>query len=563
MAKKADESRGGKARLVVSARCCTTIHDRGFAAGAWMNSRSRMPPFSCVQAAHNPLAMTSIVVPIAAADPAELILMSEAARDQGADVVELRLDTCAEMADGLLDLTVFIADLPRLALPAMVTLRHVDEGGSWAGAADERERLYSLADAAGAKYIDMELAHDRGWRPEHAQLVLSFHDFSGMGGDLQSTITSMHAAGAAIAKVAVTPDDAADLAAIERLYRYATGPVCAIAMGEVGLPSRLLAGCWGAAFTFARLDDAEGSAPGQPTVRELAELYRVKAQGHDTRIFGVIGNPIRHSLSPLIHNTALAAQGINAVYVPFLVRDALAFWQACGRFIDGLSITIPHKHDLLPVMDRCDPLVQRIGAMNTIWRDEAGHAIGTNTDAVAAIACIESQLGTLAGRRAVLLGAGGVARAIAFALADRGVAVTIVNRSSERAVALAQEMGGTVVDLDQAIHLPWDVLINGTSVGMEAPTESPWPAEAHHAQRVVFDTVYTPLETRLLRDALACEARTVGGLDMFIRQAAEQYARFTQQEAPVDIMHRVALEQLQLRARKATGGGATEVYRVR
>ena len=563
MAKKADESRGGQPRPAARAGCCATIHHHSRQRALGRTAGNGLPPFSCVQAAHNPLAMTAIVVPIAAADPAELILMSEAARDQGADVVELRLDTCAEMADGLLDLTVFIADLPCLALPAMVTLRHVDEGGSWAGGADERERLYALADAAGAKYIDMELAHDRGWRPEHAQLVLSFHDFSGMGGDLQSTITSMHAAGAAIAKVAVTPDDAADLAAIERLYRHATGPVCAIAMGEVGLPSRLLAGCWGAAFTFARLDDAVGSAPGQPTVRELAELYRLKAQGHDTRIFGVIGNPIRHSLSPLIHNTALAAQGIDAVYVPFLVRDALAFWHACGRFIDGLSITIPHKHDLLPAMERCDPLVQRIGAMNTIWRDEDGHTVGTNTDAVAAIACVESQLGKLAGRRAILLGAGGVARAIAFALADRGVAVAIVNRSRERAEALAQEMGGTVVDLDQAIHQPWDVLINGTSVGMEAPTESPWPADAHHAHRVVFDTVYTPLETRLLRDALAADACTVGGLDMFIRQAAEQYTRFTHHEAPVDIMHRVALEQLQLRARKATSGGATEVYRAK
>jgi len=498
--------------------------------------------------------MTAIVVSIAAADVAELIQQSQQAQAQGADLVEVRLDTSAELAGSRVILADLVAAIPRLALPALVTLRHIDEGGSWAGEPVERLDLYAQADAVGAAYVDVELAHDDGWRPQRAGLVLSQHDFHGMGGDLEGAIRAMHAAGATVAKIAVTPDDAADLAMVERLYRHSPGPLCAIAMGEVGLPSRLLAGCWGAAFTFARLDGTAGSAPGQPTARELAGLYRLKSQGHDTRIFGVIGNPIRHSLSPLIHNTALIEQGVDAVYVPFLVRDAAAFWRACGRFIDGLSITIPHKHDLIPLMDRADPLVQRIGAMNTIWRDGDGHTVGTNTDAVAAIACVESQVGSLEGRRAVLLGAGGVARAVAFALAERGAQVTIANRSAERAATLAREMGGQVADVATASAAPWDVLINGTSVGMEAPADSPWPTDAHHPDRVVFDTVYTPLETRLLRDAQAVGARTVGGLDMFIGQAAEQYRRFVGRDAPIEAMHRVALERLLEKARMGRSG---------
>lgn len=500
--------------------------------------------------------MTAIVVSIAAADVSELLRLAQQAQAEGAGMVEVRLDTCAELAGSRAVLSELVAAIPRLALPALVTLRHLDEGGSWSGDPSEREALYAQADAAGAAYVDIELAHDSGWRPQRAGLVLSQHDFAGMSGDLEAAVHAMHAAGAAVAKIAVTPDDAADLATVERLYRHSSGPLCAIAMGEVGLPSRLLAGCWGAIFTFARLDGTAGSAPGQPTARELSQLYRVKSQGHDTRIFGVIGNPIRHSLSPLIHNTALIEQGIDAVYVPFLVRDAVAFWQACGRFIDGLSITIPHKHDLIPLLDRCDPLVERIGAMNTIWRDGDGETIGTNTDAVAAIACVETQVGALSGRRAILLGAGGVARAIAFALAERGTAVTIVNRNPERAATLAAEMGGEIAALADASQQPWDVLINGTSVGMEAPDDSPWPADAHHADRVVFDTVYTPLETRLLRDAQAVGARTVGGLDMFIGQAAEQYRRFVGRDAPTEAMHRVALERLMEKAR--SGRPSTE-----
>jgi len=464
--------------------------------------------------------MVQVAVPIAAADPAAVVALAAQAKAEGADLVELRLDRGARLAQGHGALDAIVATIPRLALPVLATVRHASEHGEWDGSEAERLALLAVADEIGAAWVDIELArYDPRQRPQRARLILSHHDFAGMGGDLAAVIARMRAQGADVAKVAVTPSDAADLAVIEALHHRADGALIAIAMGEHGLPSRLLAGAWGAAFTFARLSDDAGSAPGQPTVRELVGRYRVRQQGPGTRIYGVIGNPIAHSLSPLIHNAAFAHLGLDAVYVPFLVGDPVAFWQACSGWIDGLSITIPHKHDLLTRVDRLEPLAQRIGA-------------------------------------------GGVSRAIAFAVAERGATVLIANRGHDRAQELADEVGGEACALDAAPQRRYDVLINGTSVGMggrdhPSPSESPWPRAGHHRDSVVFDTVYTPLETALIKEAQMAGATTVCGLSMFIGQALGQFSRWTGREAPEGLLYRLALERLGGRneaARQATAG---------
>ena len=506
--------------------------------------------------------MVQVVVPIAAADVATLSARAAQAKAEGADLIELRLDSCARLAKSHGALDALLAAIPRLPLPVIATARHASEHGDWDGSEPERQALLAVADEAGAAWIDQELAQfDARRRPQRARLILSHHDFAGMGGDLAAVVGRMRAQCCDVAKVAVTPRDAADLAVIEALYHRSTDPLVAIAMGEHGLPSRLLAGAWGAAFAFARLSGDAGSAPGQPTVRDLVERYRVRQQGPRTRIFGVIGSPIAHSLSPLIHNAAFAHHGIDAVYVPFLVGDAVAFWQACGGWIDGLSITMPHKHDLLIRVDRLEPLVGRIGAMNTIYRDENNATVGANTDASAAVTCVEAQAGTLRGRRVTILGAGGVSRAIAFAVAERGAQVLIANRGHERAQELATEVGGEACALEAAPSQPFDVLINGTSVGMggkdqPAPSESPWPRTAHHRDSVVFDTVYTPLETTLIKEAQMAGATTVCGLSMFIGQALGQFSRWTGREAPEGLLYRLALERLGGRAEAARSGTA-------
>jgi 3-dehydroquinate dehydratase / shikimate dehydrogenase len=475
--------------------------------------------------------MVLVTVPILAASADDALAQAQRARAAGADLVELRIDRSLAQGASARDL---VAVIPRLPLPVAATIRHASEGGGWSGSEDERLALYAACDEAGAAYVDIELAHHRpGWKPARARLILSHHDFAGMGSDLGAAVARMRGAGADVAKIAVTARDAADLAVIERLHRdhRGGGPMLAIAMGEHGLPSRLLAGAWGSCMAFARLPDQPGSAPGQPLVSDLLDLYRLRAQGADTRVFGVIGSPVAHSLSPLIHNAAFAASAIDAVYVPFRVEDPLAFWRACEPWIEGLSVTIPHKHALIDEVDSLEEVAASIGAINTIYRSDTGSTIGANTDAVAIVRCLEEAVGVLACQRVLVLGAGGAARAAALACRLKGADVTIANRTYARAHELALTSDCHAVELSEAPRRPYDVLINGTSVGMGKPEDTPWPREAHRAASVVFDTVYTPLQTRLLREAAAAGATTICGLDMFIDQAVGQFTRWTAIEA--------------------------------
>jgi 3-dehydroquinate dehydratase/shikimate dehydrogenase len=487
--------------------------------------------------------MVQVVVPLSSATPGSLIDIAAQAKAGGADLVEVRLDTCVKLGATVDDA---VAVIPKLALPVIATCRHPGEGGDWPG--EERDRLGCLhaADRAGAAFLDIELscAADLPQSTVRAKRILSFHDFAGLGGDLAQVVATMRTAGADVAKVAVTARDAADLAVIRELLRHADGPLVAIAMGEHGLPSRLLAGAWGSHLAFARLDGEAGSAPGQPTLSDLRQLYRIHEQTAKTRVFGVIGSPVAHSLSPLIHNAAFAHHHLDAVYVPFRVEDAPAFWRACGEWLDGLSITIPHKQALVGLMHGVEELVARIGAMNTVYRDRDLQPLGANTDATAAINCLEGQVGSLAGQRVLVLGAGGVSRAVAFAVRDRGATVVIANRTLDRAEILAADCGGEVVELSAATGVAFDILVNGTAIGMGKPDETPWPAAAHRPGTVVFDTVYTPLETRLLKDAQQAGARTISGLDLLIGQALGQFKRWTDLDAPEPLMYRAALDRL-------------------
>ena len=491
--------------------------------------------------------MVSIAVPVSAAHAEGIITLAHHAMAAGADLVEVRLDTCIKQGA---DAAAVVAALPKLPLPVILTIRHESENGDCQLSDIERVRLYNEAMRLGVAWIDIEsaqlpaLASAGLVRNKATRLILSYHDFDGMGKDLPGRIAAMKAAGADLPKIAVRANDAADLALIRDLYQTTSGPLIAIAMGEHGLASRLLAGVWGAALTFARLDSDVGSAPGQPGVGELLKLYRVKQQNAQTKIYGVIGSPISHSLSPLIHNTAFIHHKYNAVYVPFRVEDAVTFWRTCGEWIDGLSITIPHKTSLIGQMYTIEDLAKRIGAMNTVYRDRDLKPCGANTDALAVISCVEEQICSVKGRIVLVLGAGGVGRAIGVAMKERGARVIIANRTADKAKELAEEIGAEYMTLDEALSVEFDVLVNGTAAGMGKPDETPWPSDHHREGSVVFDTVYHPLETRLLRDAQLAGARTVGGLEMLLRQALGQYQRWTGRDAPEHLMMRACLDRL-------------------
>ena len=456
--------------------------------------------------------------------------------------VELRLDSMRECG-----LERLLAAAP---CPVIATFRPRREGGLYGG--PEEPRLETLRRAArlGAAYIDIEQdAMEALGDVRPAKRIVSYHNFRETPADLADLHARLAGLGADVVKIAVTARHILDCAAVLRLLRDARTPTIALAMGERGVLTRLLAPKFGSFLTYASFGDGSPEAgPGQIPLDEMLRLYRVHRIGRATRVYGVIADPVAHSLSPAIHNAAFAALDLDAVYVPLWVEgDAAAFVHAMREFeFDGYSVTIPHKQKVMEAMDDLAPLARRVGAMNTVVRRPDGSLFGTNTDISAAVASIEAVVGRgwLRGKRTLLLGAGGLGRAIAFALADSGAHLTITDVDLPRAEALTREVGAVAVR--SAFRVPHsELLLNCTPVGMHPDVNaSPVPAEMLRKEMVVYDAVYNPAETKLLRDARAAGCRTVAGLDHFVRQAVEQFELWTGQPAPVDTMRRVVLEAL-------------------
>jgi 3-dehydroquinate dehydratase/shikimate dehydrogenase len=492
--------------------------------------------------------------------------------------VELRLDA------------IQAPDLPRLLAqppcPLIATCRPKREGGLYDGPEEPRLELLRQAARLGADYIDVEHDAFQALGPvPPAKRIVSYHNFKETPSDLDAIHATLARLGADVVKIAVTANHILDTIPVLRLLRAARTPTIALSMGPRGLLTRILAPKFGAFLTYASFDSQEGSpppaplkpgdersespgrlspppqseaGPGQVPLSEMLNLYRVHRIGRATRVFGVIADPVAHSFSPRIHNAAFADAGIDAVYLPLWVEgDPAAFVRAMREFaFDGYSVTIPHKQKVLAAMDDLAPLARRVGAMNTVVRRPDGSLFGTNTDISAGIASIEAVVGKgwLRGKRALLLGAGGLGRAMAFALADTGAVLTIVDPDLPRAQSLASEFGAVAIRSAHSMILqesplgrvPRSALIlNCSPVGMHPDVAtSPVPAEMLRKAFVVYDAVYNPMETRLLREAREAGCRTVAGIDHFVRQAVEQFELWTGQAAPVETMRRVVLEVL-------------------
>ena len=267
--------------------------------------------------------------------------------------------------------------------------------------------------------------------------------------------------------------------------------------------------------------------------------------GHGTGLFGVFGDPIAHSVSPAMHNRAFAVTGYDGVYLPFRIVDVEAAVSAVRTLgLKGVSVTLPHKIAVMEHLDRLDPLAARVGAVNTIVNVD-GKLSGYNTDCHGAVSALTQQMG-LDGRKVVILGAGGAARAVGWGVVEAGGKVTIVNRSQESGRQLAGELDSAFVPLDQAGRISCDVLVNTTSVGMHPHTEAtPVTDRVFHAGMLVMDIVYTPLKTTFLKQAQAAGCTIVDGLTMFVLQGARQFELWTGLNAPVNAMREAVLEQLE------------------
>lgn len=463
----------------------------------------------------------------------------KAAGERGSKFVEVRIDFLAKAVD-----------FKRLA-PAkgegctwLGTIRRPADGGRWPGTEQERQMVLRQAIVSGViDWIDLETdVADSLRRFGSVKRVVSYHNMTETPSDLDDIYERMLKQDADVVKVAVLPRTAGDLARIVAIQKRAPKPTVCFGMGELGFPTRFTALKFGAPWVYATFNKERQLAPGMPAVADFRTTYPVKKIDKDTRFFAVAGDPIGHSLSPVLHNHTMLRNKVNGFYVPVRVpegqfRATVAALDAVP--FDGYSVTIPHKEEAATAGEP-DAIVLQVGAANTLVRQPAGGFRVLNTDHPAALECLHAHLAEkaeaskaavkeLAQSHALVLGAGGVARAVAFALHRAGTTVTIAGRTAEKAERLAAEIGCKFCDWAARHNVdPCDIVVNGTPVGMHPNVdESPLHVSFLKPGLVVFDTVYNPEQTMLVRDSRARGCGTVTGVELFVRQAAKQFELFT------------------------------------
>uniref|UniRef100_A0A7N0TG59 shikimate dehydrogenase (NADP(+)) n=1 Tax=Kalanchoe fedtschenkoi TaxID=63787 RepID=A0A7N0TG59_KALFE len=497
---------------------------------------------------------TLLCTPLMGSTVDQMLLEMRKAKEVGADLVEIRLD-CLTNFSPPQDLEILIKQCP---LPTLATYRPIWEGGRYEGDEAKRQDALRLAVKLGASYVDIELQvadefissiHPR--KPEHVKVIVSSYNFQNTPSAevLGNLVARIQATGADIAKVVTTALDITDVARIFQLTAHSQIPTIGLVMGERGLISRLLSPKYGGFLTYGALDDAGAtSAPGQPTAKDLVDLYNFRLINSDTKVYGIIGKPVGHSKSPLLFNAAYKSVGLNAVYVHFLVDDVTKFFDTYSTpDFGGCSCTIPHKEAATKCMDEIDSIAKKIGAINNICRRPDGRLVAFNTDYIGAISAIEDGLrelngsvaggvSPLAGKLFVVMGAGGAGKSLAYGAKQKGARVVVANRTFERARELAEKVDGLALHLHEVADFHPEegmILANATSVGMKPDVHvTPIPKDALKHYCLVFDAIYTPKDTRLLREAREHGCAVVYGTEMLIRQGFEQYKNFTGLPAP-------------------------------
>jgi 3-dehydroquinate dehydratase / shikimate dehydrogenase len=487
----------------------------------------------------------NICVPITEKS-AEAFLNAIEEAAQLANIVELRMDylddeECLKVQQQLPSIAL------KLSNPLIMTFRPREQGGMRDLSMNDRHLFWERLSGevkSGVSYVDLELdlvetleSPPVPW----SKVICSWHDFSGTPSNLFEIYQRIARTPAAAVKVATQANRIGDCLQLFELLerREATRPVIVLGMGAAGMMTRVLALSRGAMLTFGALRRGAESASGQPTADELINLYRVQQISRESEIYGIIGKPIGHSHSPLLHNAALKAVHRDGVYLPFEVDDINEFMRDFVRpstrriewRLRGLSVTIPHKLAIVPLLDFVDPTARRIGAVNTVVV-EGDELHGYNTDVTGVMRPLDKSI-DLEGAEVAVLGAGGAARAVCYGLKQRGAIVTIYARDPGKAQSLADEFGAKLRQIE-SFGSDAEVVINCTPIGMRGHSEgeSPIGAERLGSAKLVYDLVYNPEETALLRQARAAGCRTLGGLAMLVSQAAEQFRLWTGLEMP-------------------------------
>lgn len=454
--------------------------------------------------------------------------------EQGAELVELRLDYIRRAVN-----------LKRLLndrqCPVILTCRRKVDGGRWEGTEQDRQMLLRAAIAEGADYVDLEMdIADSIPRYGNTQRIISYHNYDETPDDIEEVHHQISKLDPDIIKIVTMANNPADNIKVLRLCRDSDIPTVAFCMGEMGMTSRVLCGRAGSPLTYATFSEDRRMAPGQLSYKQMTEDFRYDSITSQTEILGVIADPVAHSLSPVVHNACIRELKLDMLYLPFRVpkENLEEFIRICPEMgIRGLSVTIPHKEKCLKCINVLDDNVAGIRAANTIVFKEV-NAFGHNTDCTAALTSLKQTIETehpdeeaFKGRRFLILGAGGVARAIAFGLTRKEADVVICARDYRKADSLAEALDCKAVEWAARANFETSVLINCTSVGMfPKMDETPFDGKWFDKNTIVFDTVYNPEQTLFIKQAREAECTTITGVDMFVLQAAEQFRLFTGQK---------------------------------
>ena len=496
-------------------------------------------------------ALPRICIALGLPDVARLLEQARREAEAGENFLEFRLDYLPDPALGAQAIAKFLADYP--ACTVLATCRRHQNHGKYNGSMEDQFKILDLAIQNGSRAVDVEIETAEVMPErcaelrERAYLIVSWHHFETTP-PLDPVLKRMCKVPADVYKLVGTsrkPTDTGRILAASRLSPKI--PLVTLSMGEIGFPSRVLSTALGAVFTYAAPAHVQGTASGQINARQLRSLYRIDKFTKTAKIFGVVADPVRHSMSPQVHNRAFQSRRMDAVYVPLLVspnqlRDFFQF--AEGLPLSGFSVTIPHKRRIMRYLDHVDPLAKRIGAVNTVVR-KAGKWRGSNTDAEAVSGPL-SKLIPLPKATVLIVGNGGAARGAACALADAGAKVSITGRNPDRVRALARACAADCVLQEQALLRHFDVVINATPLG-QWPNVTECPFDGAIPGDIVFDMVYNPLETLLIKRAKEQGKKVIPGIKMFIEQAVRQFEIWTGETAPRAAMETAALDALETR----------------
>jgi 3-dehydroquinate dehydratase / shikimate dehydrogenase len=477
-----------------------------------------------------------------------MVELQEAVK-RGVSFIELRLDFLSKAVD-----------FPRLMAQKkctwIATIRRREDGGRFAGTETERLTMLRQAIVGGFDWVDLESdIADKIPRFGKVKRIVSYHNLQETPANLEEIFEKMCQQEADVLKIATTATKPGDNIRVLKLIEKAPKPTIGHCMGDMGIPSRLLSLKYGAPFMYAAFNKERGIAPGLPSLEELRRFYNINGINKETKVYGVLGDPVAQSMSPLLHNHLFKLVNINAVYLPFRVpRGQLN--EALRQFeylpCEGYSVTIPHKESAAQLATSSDPGVEDTQAANTLVRKQDGFW-AANTDYPAVLDCIrsnqpmgeENKPKDWKECKALLLGAGGAARAAAYALLDLGIPITVSSRTLSRAETLASEVKGQAIDWATRHREPCDVVVNCTPIGMHPEVdESPIHASFLQPGMVVFDTVYNPETTLLVKDARDRGCTVITGVEMFVRQAAKQFKYFTDVEPDLEKMREIVRRAL-------------------